>query len=187
MALAPHTCGLRCFSPTIAYRFSRSQPLPPWAKPQPLPLSLPQQPPNWDPFTPLSPESILRVASEVYKKTSQILCSKSFSLIKVEVFTGSYEALYTDLPLILISPPPVLTLGSKTALLAVLQPKPGMSLVRTELAVPSTSNTVPPGTNTPHFFTSFTRPGTHPAYFTFPSVVLVVFAFYCFLLFSSSG
>ena len=59
VTLAPHTCGLRCFSPDRLPLLMISA-LPPWAKPQPLPLSLPQQPPNWDPFLlcPLSPFSV---------------------------------------------------------------------------------------------------------------------------------
>lgn len=59
VTLAPHTCGLRCFSPD-RLPLSKISGTPPWAKPQPLPLSLPQQPPNWDPFLlcPLSPFSV---------------------------------------------------------------------------------------------------------------------------------
>ena len=119
-------------SPPLAYHFSWPLPLPPWAKPQPC-LSACHN----SLLTGIPSSSVPWVHSPCgrewsYKNTSQILCSKSFLLeVKIEVFTGSSEALYTDLPLTLISPPPVLTLGSKTALLAVLQPNQACLCVRT--------------------------------------------------------
>ena len=174
-----------------AYHFSWPPLLPPWAKPQPclsachnsLLTGIPSSSVPWG-HSPCGQEWS-------YKNTSQILCSKSFSLeVKIEVFTGSSEALYTDLPLTLIWPPPVLTLGSKTALLAVLQPNQACLCVRTlNLLFPLPQTLFLQEPTRLIFFTSFSRPETPPPLillFSVVLVILVVLAFYCFLLFSSS-
>ena len=104
---------------------------------------------------------------------------------------GSSEALYTDLHLTLISPPPVLTLGSKTALLAVLQPNQACLCVRTLnllFPLPQTLFLQEPTQLIFSLLSQDQRPRPPPLILLFSVVlvILVVLAFYCFLLFSSS-